>query len=76
MIVHFSLGLVSYKETPKVQAGGCSHSQPRLASSQEHLRWLHVCKCLASMELLGLVWGGDSSKKYIDAHMFFFIRTT
>lgn len=73
-----SLGLVSYKETPKVQAGGCSLSEPRLASSQEHLRWLHVCKCLASMELLGLVWGGDSLTK-IDAHthMFFFlIRTT
>lgn len=62
-----SLGLVSYKETPKVQAGGCSLSEPRLASSQEHLRWLHVCKCLASMELLGLVWGGDSLTK-IDAH--------
>ena len=29
MIVHFSLGLVSYKETPKVQAGGCSHSRTK-----------------------------------------------
>lgn len=69
---------------PLKQAGGCSHSDifvsfelwvsfaPRLASSQEHLRWLHVCKCLASMELSGVfVWGWRFPDKNWCTHVFF-----